>query len=161
VVRNRSSSRTHFLPKKAKMTQERLQRKVPAFISAEDWPSGSPDLNPLDNKMWAVLEDVACRKGHNNLDCLTRSLVKAAGEIQLEKVHAAKQGGWSVSRLALGQKAAILSDIIINKNLKLFLKNYLVRKGDVLFHFPSRTHNPCNKTYGKIINIYVTKLLCM
>jgi len=33
---------------------------VPAFISAEDWPLGSPDLNPLDYKLWAVLEDMAC-----------------------------------------------------------------------------------------------------
>jgi hypothetical protein len=92
VVRNRSSSRTHFPPKKAKTTQDWLQKKVPAFISAEDWPSGSPDLNPLDNKMWAVLEDMAGRKGHNSLDCLTRSLMKTAGEIQLEKVRAAKAG---------------------------------------------------------------------
>jgi len=27
------------------------------FISAEDWPSGSPNLKPLDYKLWAVLED--------------------------------------------------------------------------------------------------------
>ena len=33
---------------KAKTTQEWLRRHVPAFISAEDWPSGNPDLNPLD-----------------------------------------------------------------------------------------------------------------
>jgi hypothetical protein len=31
---------------KAKTTQEWLRRHVTAFISAEDWPSGSPDLNP-------------------------------------------------------------------------------------------------------------------
>jgi hypothetical protein len=60
------------------MTQEWLQRHVPAFISAEDWPSGSPDLNALDYKLWAVLEDMACQKCHNNLDNLKRSFVKAA-----------------------------------------------------------------------------------
>jgi hypothetical protein len=43
---------------------------VPAFIGAEDWPSGSPDLNPLDYKQWAVLEDMACRKRYSNLDSL-------------------------------------------------------------------------------------------
>jgi hypothetical protein len=36
------------LAHKAKTTQVWLQRHVPAFISAEDWLSGSPDLNPLD-----------------------------------------------------------------------------------------------------------------
>jgi len=45
---------------KDKTAQEWLQRNILAFISAEDWPSGSPDLNPLDYKLWAVLEDMAC-----------------------------------------------------------------------------------------------------
>jgi hypothetical protein len=63
---------------KAKTTQEWLRKNVPAFISAEVWPSGSPDLNPLGCKLWAVLEDMACQKHHNNLDCLKRSLVKTA-----------------------------------------------------------------------------------
>jgi inhibitor of nuclear factor kappa-B kinase subunit alpha len=36
---------------KTKTTQEWLRRHVPAFISAEDWLSGSPDLNPLDYKL--------------------------------------------------------------------------------------------------------------
>jgi hypothetical protein len=46
-----------------------------------------------------------------------------------------------------------LSDIIINKNLKLLQINYLVRKVDVLFNFPSRTHCTCNRTYGKTMYI--------
>jgi len=50
---------------------------------------GSPDLNPLDYKLWAVLEDMACQKRHNNLDSLQRSLMKAAAEITLETVRAA------------------------------------------------------------------------
>ena len=74
---------------KAKMTQDRLRRHVPAFISTEDWPSGSPDLNPLDYKLWVVLEDKACRKRHNNLDSLKRSLVIIVAEIPLEMVRAA------------------------------------------------------------------------
>jgi len=37
---------------KAKTTQEWLGRNILAFISAKDWPSGSPDLNPLDYKLW-------------------------------------------------------------------------------------------------------------
>jgi hypothetical protein len=74
---------------KAKTTQEWLRRNVSAFIRAEDWPSGSPDLNPRDYKLWAVLEDMACQKRGNNLDTLKRSLVKAVAEIPLETVHAA------------------------------------------------------------------------
>jgi hypothetical protein len=73
---------------KAKTTQEWLRRNIPAFISAEDWPSGSPDLNPRDYKLWAVLEDMACQKRHNNMDSVKRSLVEAAAEIPLETVRA-------------------------------------------------------------------------
>jgi len=39
---------------------------------------GSTGLNLLVYKLWAVLEDRACRKHHNNLDSLKRSLMKAA-----------------------------------------------------------------------------------
>jgi hypothetical protein len=45
---------------KAKTTQERLWRNLVAFISAEDWPSVSADLKTLDNKLWALLEGMAC-----------------------------------------------------------------------------------------------------
>jgi hypothetical protein len=74
---------------KAKTTQEWLRRNILARISAEDWPSGIPDLNPRDYKLWAVLENVACQKRRNNLDSLKRSLAKAAEEIPLETVRAA------------------------------------------------------------------------
>jgi hypothetical protein len=74
---------------KAKTTQELLRRNVPAFISAENRPSGSPDLNPQDYKPWVVLED-GLPKAYNNLDSLKRSLVKAAAEIPLETVHVTK-----------------------------------------------------------------------
>jgi len=64
-------------------------RYVPAFISTEEWPSVSPDLKPLDYKLWAVLGDMACRKCHSNVDSLKRSIVKAAAETPLEMVRAA------------------------------------------------------------------------
>ena len=69
------------------------------FISAENWLSGSADPKRLDKKLWAVLEDMACRKRHNSL--------------------------------------------------KVLQINYLARKVDVLFNFPSRSHYICNRTYGK------------
>jgi hypothetical protein len=58
------------------------------FISIENWSSGSADLNPQNNKLWAVLEDMVCRKQHNSLESLKRSLVKAAAQIPLEMVRA-------------------------------------------------------------------------
>jgi hypothetical protein len=39
---------------KVKTTLEWLQRYLLAFIRAENWPSGSAYLNPLDYKLWAL-----------------------------------------------------------------------------------------------------------
>ena len=55
---------------KAKSTQRWLETNVPEFIAAEDWPSGSPDLNLLDYCLWNVLEEKACRKSHRNIETL-------------------------------------------------------------------------------------------
>jgi inhibitor of nuclear factor kappa-B kinase subunit alpha len=65
---------------KAKTTKEWLCRNVLAFISAENWPSGKPNLNLLDYKLWAVFKYMACLKLYNNLESLKRSLMKAAAE---------------------------------------------------------------------------------
>jgi len=75
---------------KTKTTQEWLWRNVPAFISPEDWPSGSPDLNPRDYKLLAVLEDMVCQNRHNNLDSPKKFLVETAAEIPLKTVRATK-----------------------------------------------------------------------
>jgi len=74
---------------RAKTTQEWLWRNLLAFISAQNWLSGSADLKSLDNKLWAVLEDMVCQKHQNSLESLRRSLVKAAAEIPLETERAA------------------------------------------------------------------------
>jgi len=34
-----------------------LQRETPTFISPHLWPLNSPDLNPVDYKIWGVMQD--------------------------------------------------------------------------------------------------------
>jgi hypothetical protein len=60
-----------------------------------------------------------------------------------------QSGQKSITRLASRHRAAILSDIIANENVKLLQINYLGEKVDFLFNFPSRAHCICNRTYGK------------
>ena len=74
---------------KAKTTQQRLAANVPEFIKVSDWPSGSPDLNPLDYKLWAELEHMACSRQHRNIDSLKRSLVQAAAKFPMDIVRSA------------------------------------------------------------------------
>lgn len=74
---------------KARRVQEWLRENVPDFIKAEDWPSSSPDLYPLDYKLWSVLEEAACCRTHHNLDSLKKSIVNAAKKISLEVIRKA------------------------------------------------------------------------
>lgn len=74
---------------KAKTTQRWLEANLPGFIRSEDWPSSSPDLNPLDYSLWTELELRACRKSHPNLDSLKRALIKESKRIPIEKIRAA------------------------------------------------------------------------
>ncbi|UYV73878.1 hypothetical protein LAZ67_11001246 [Cordylochernes scorpioides] len=57
----------------------------PEFIKANEWPSESPDLKPLDYSLWAYLEEKLCYKRYHNLDKLKSALVRAMKEIALEK----------------------------------------------------------------------------
>ena len=41
---------------RARETIELLRRETPDFISPEQWPLNSPDLNPVDYKMWATMQ---------------------------------------------------------------------------------------------------------
>lgn len=38
------------------MTEQRLISSFADLIASEDWPSGSTDLNPLDNSLWPDLD---------------------------------------------------------------------------------------------------------
>ncbi|KAJ4434476.1 hypothetical protein ANN_23038 [Periplaneta americana] len=74
---------------KARSTQEWLERHVPDFISTADWPSSSPDLNPLDYKLWSVLEGIVCKKRHPTIESLKRSLLAAVADFPMETMRAA------------------------------------------------------------------------
>ena len=99
--------------------------------------------------MWAVLEDMACRKHHNNLESLKRSLVKVAADSACHYSTVAEAS----QRLALRPRAAISSGIIINKNFKILLLNYLDQKVDVLSRFPPRSECTWDRTYGRTVFI--------
>ena len=60
-----------------------------------------------------------------------------------------QQSGWSISRLASRLMAAILSDIIINWNLKLVeIKNYIALNMGVLLNSPPTPRRTCNRRLG-------------
>ncbi|KAK6041369.1 hypothetical protein COOONC_21127 [Cooperia oncophora] len=64
--------------------------ELPDFISAEEWPASSPDLNPLDYNLWSYLESKACATPHPNLVYLKAALIREWDEIDdalLRRTH--------------------------------------------------------------------------
>ena len=55
-------------------TKAWLEANVPDFLSPEEWPPYSPDLNPLDFAIWSILEAKVCASRHYSLDSLKASL---------------------------------------------------------------------------------------
>jgi len=47
---------------RARETIALLQRETPAFISPDVWPPNSPDLNPVDYRIWSVMQHRVYRK---------------------------------------------------------------------------------------------------
>ena len=63
-----------FVPSGVKLNSQCYISDIPAFISKEDWPRRSLDLNPLDFSVWSILESKACRTSHDSLENLKAKL---------------------------------------------------------------------------------------
>lgn len=69
---------------RAKTTQAWLHHNVPRFITSQQWPPYSPDLNPLDYSIWSILESKVCATKHTTVESLKRHLLAAWEEIDVE-----------------------------------------------------------------------------
>jgi len=57
-------------------TVEMLRRDTPAFIPPTLWPPNSPDLNPVDYKIWGVLQERVYRTRIRDVEHLKERLVE-------------------------------------------------------------------------------------
>lgn len=74
-------------------TQKLLKNHSLDFITKEDWPPSSPDLNPLDYSIWGTLEARVNAKFHRSLDSLKRALIREWKKLPMDHVRAAI-GSW-------------------------------------------------------------------
>ena len=66
-----------------------LRNNVPDFLTKEELPPSSPDLNPMDFCVWSVLERNVCRKPHSTVEALKRSLQREWTKLPMDVVRAA------------------------------------------------------------------------
>lgn len=71
----------------AKATQAWCRANCPAFISTQEWPSSSPDLNPLDFSIWGLLEARVNVKQHHSIESLKRKLIKEWNDLSMNYVR--------------------------------------------------------------------------
>jgi inhibitor of nuclear factor kappa-B kinase subunit alpha len=57
-------------------TVEMLRLNTPAFIPPTVWPPNSPDLNPVDYKIWGVLQERVYKTRIRNVDHLKERLIE-------------------------------------------------------------------------------------
>jgi len=60
---------------RARETIALLRRESPDFISPDQWPPNSPDMNPVDYKIWAVMQQWVYEKRANDVDELCQRLL--------------------------------------------------------------------------------------
>ena len=73
----------------SKLTQSWLKENIPDFITKEEWTPYIPDLNPMENSIWSILEPKACAKAHTNVESLNASPRREWAEIPQETLRAA------------------------------------------------------------------------
>jgi len=67
---------------RARDTAELLRRETPQFISPDIWPANSRDLNPVDYRVWGMLQERVYRIRIRNTDELQKRLVATWAEFQ-------------------------------------------------------------------------------
>jgi hypothetical protein len=70
-------------------TIELLRRETPAFISPYQWPPNSPDLNPVDYKIWSVLQERVYRTRIRDVQHLRERLVEEWSRFDQEIINRA------------------------------------------------------------------------
>ena len=67
---------------RARATVEYLRQTAPEFISPGLWPPNSPDLNPVDYKIWGCVQERVYQKPIRDVDQLKQHLVEMWSDVQ-------------------------------------------------------------------------------
>src|SRR6218665_1438112 len=66
---------------RAKDTIALLRRQTPSFIGPELWPANSPDLNPVDYRIWGLIKERVYQTAIRNIDELKERLIVVWAEL--------------------------------------------------------------------------------
>src|SRR6218665_513401 len=67
---------------RAKDTTALLRRETPSFIGPELWPANSPDLNPVDYRIWGLIQERVYQIAIRDIDELKELLIVVWAELK-------------------------------------------------------------------------------
>jgi hypothetical protein len=67
---------------RARDTIEMLRRETPDFIGPDLWPANSPDLNPVDYRIWGLIQERVYQTAIRDIDDLKQRLVAVWAELK-------------------------------------------------------------------------------
>jgi len=70
-------------------TIELLTMETPEFIPPTFWPPNSPDLNPVDYKVWSIMQEKVYKKRITDIDELRARILTAWDEMDQRIIDAA------------------------------------------------------------------------
>ncbi|XP_053949260.1 uncharacterized protein LOC128857534 [Anastrepha ludens] len=95
-----------FIDQGVKINKEVYRRDIleaPGPSSTLEWPPYSPDLNPLDYRVWSILKARACAKRHKTLESLKQALRREWDRITVDELRPIAQN--ILKRLSLRIRA--------------------------------------------------------
>ena len=72
---------------RARKTVELLKVETPDFIPPNLWPPNSPDLNPVDYKIWDVLQERVYKTSIKDVDELRRRIAEEWDKLDQRRAH--------------------------------------------------------------------------
>src|SRR6218665_324106 len=67
---------------RAKDTIALLRRETPRFIRPDHWPANSPDLNPVDYRIWGLIQERVYQTAIPDIDELKELLIVVWAELR-------------------------------------------------------------------------------
>src|SRR6218665_1016342 len=68
-----------------------LRRETPTFIGPELWPANSPDLNPVDYRIWGLIQERIYQRAIRDIDEFKEHLIVVWAELKQSVID-----NWSV-----------------------------------------------------------------
>ena len=91
----------------ARETIRLLERETPVFISPDLWPPNSPDFNPVDYKIWDLIQQRFYQTKVQNMDGLRQRLIDMWNGTEQGVIAMSLSSGADVPRVCSGQRKTI------------------------------------------------------